>query len=146
MSDLNPKYFEVSVSFNQEDDNGVIKKQIESYLFDAQTYTEAEARAYEYFKDEIPVEFKIEEIKKTKILDVFLGYNEKPFFKAKIEMVIEDSESGKIRKVNHFYLLDTQDIEQAVNSLRQNVPQTIIPYEITSIQKVNLKEVLMRVN
>jgi hypothetical protein len=69
------KYFEVTVSVHHEVDGGKggtkIKKVKESYLVDAMTVTEAEARVIKEFEDAgITVEYEVSAAKESKIIQV----------------------------------------------------------------------------
>ena len=69
------KYFEVSVSVQHEVDGGKggvkIKKVKESYLVDAMTVTEAEARVVKEFeKAGIQLDYEVSAAKESKILQV----------------------------------------------------------------------------
>lgn len=69
------KYFEVQVTVHHEVDggkNGVkIKKVKESYLVDAMTVTEAEARVVKQFEDsKVQLEYEVTGARESKILGV----------------------------------------------------------------------------
>jgi len=68
------KYFEVQVTMHHEVDNGKgvkIKKVKETYLVDAMTVTEAEARVVKQFVDSaIQLEYEVTGAKESKILEV----------------------------------------------------------------------------
>lgn len=64
------QYFQVKVQFRIEDENGKVKKQNVTYLVDAQSVSEAEARTVEYltFLDEKA--FEVKAVTESKILEV----------------------------------------------------------------------------
>jgi len=69
------KYFEVTVTVQHEVDGGKggtkIKKVKESYLVDAMTVTEAEARVVKLFVDSaINVDYEVTGAKESKIIEV----------------------------------------------------------------------------
>jgi len=66
------KFFEVNVSLTLEvGKNGKEKVQKESYLVDAQSVTEAEARVIKDFKDAgVTLEYKVSGAKESKIIRV----------------------------------------------------------------------------
>ena len=62
-------YIEVKVQFEIENDNGKKKKKTESYLVDAMTVTEAEARVHTYFKGSI-LPFEVKSARVSQIVDI----------------------------------------------------------------------------
>ncbi len=69
------KYFEVSVSVNHEVDGGKggvkIKKVKESYLVDAMTVTEAEARVVKQFEESgVQLDYEVTGARESKIIQV----------------------------------------------------------------------------
>jgi hypothetical protein len=64
-------WFESKVTYAKTLENGEIKKVTESYLFDAVSWTEAEARTLEELKSFMAGEFSITDIKRVKYSEVF---------------------------------------------------------------------------
>jgi hypothetical protein len=62
------KYWQIKVQLRLENDKGKIQKVNETYLVDAVSATEAESKAYEFFKD--MNEFEVIEAKQSKIIDI----------------------------------------------------------------------------
>lgn len=68
-------YFEVKVQIEVDTDNGKPKKKTESYLVDAMTVTEAEARVHTYFKGSV-VPFEVKSAKVSPIVDIIQAADE----------------------------------------------------------------------
>jgi hypothetical protein len=66
-------YWQVTVQFERENDNGRIQKIKENYLVDAMTGTEAEAKTYKKLEEmgEVKDDFKVTALKQSNILRVF---------------------------------------------------------------------------
>jgi hypothetical protein len=64
------KYYTVKVEFVVEDDKGKLKKQKFSYLVDAQSVTEAEARMTTYLVERSERNFQIKDVVTSPILEV----------------------------------------------------------------------------
>ena len=64
------QYFQVKVQFKVEDDKGKIKKQTETYLVDAMSVTEAEARLTTYLTERGENDFEIKSASKSNIVSV----------------------------------------------------------------------------
>ena len=67
------QYFQVKVQFKTEDEKGKVKKENVSYLVDAMSVTEAEARITSYLtKEKQEHEFEVKSASESKILEVIL--------------------------------------------------------------------------
>jgi hypothetical protein len=64
------KYFSVNTEFTTESDNGKLKKQTLTYLVDAQSVTEAEARVVKYLSDRGEFQFEVKSATSSKIVEV----------------------------------------------------------------------------
>lgn len=64
------QYFTVKAVFEVEDAKGKVKKQTETYLVDAMSVTEAEARITGYLTDRGENEFEIKSASKSNIASV----------------------------------------------------------------------------
>lgn len=64
------QYFTVKAVFETEDNKGKIKKQTESYLVDAMSVTEAEARITKYLSERGENDFEIKSASKSTIVSV----------------------------------------------------------------------------
>ena len=132
-------WFEITVKYNRLDDEGKEVRVSEAYLLDAESFTEAEARITKEMSEMIRGAFLIDKITKTRIIEIFgCGFT---YWKAKISMVTVDERAGKIKKINDFYLVSADNIEQALIKLRTNVEYITIPYEIESMVMSNIVEV-----
>jgi hypothetical protein len=64
------QYFTVKAVFEIEDNKGKVKKQTETYLVDAMSVTEAEARITEYLSERGESEFEVKSASKSNIISV----------------------------------------------------------------------------
>jgi hypothetical protein len=64
------KFFQVKVQFSSEDDKGKTKKQNVSYLVDAETVTEAEARTIQYLVERGEEAFEVKSAVGSAIAEV----------------------------------------------------------------------------
>lgn len=67
------KYYTVKVEFIVEDDKGKLKKQKYSYLVDAQSVTEAEARMTKYLIERSERNFQIKDVVTSPIVEVIVN-------------------------------------------------------------------------
>lgn len=64
------QYFQVKVQFRTEDDKGKVKKENVSYLVDAMSVTEAEARTVQYLVERGEEAFEVKAASESKIFNV----------------------------------------------------------------------------
>ena len=65
------QWFETSVTYDKMMENGTIRKSTEKFLFDALSFTEAEARTIEERTPLVSGEFSVKTAKRTKIAEIF---------------------------------------------------------------------------
>ena len=64
-------YWQVVAQFERINDKGRVQKIKESYLVDAQTGTEAEAKTYKLLESQGETDFKIIRLSESRIIKVF---------------------------------------------------------------------------
>ena len=64
-------YWQVVAQFERINDKGRVQKIKESYLVDAQTGTEAEAKTYKFLESQGETDFKIVRLSESRIIKVF---------------------------------------------------------------------------
>lgn len=63
-------YWQVKVKVETEGDNGRVRKHQEIFLADAESATEAEAKAHKEFEGESFYDFEVVDCKKTKVIKI----------------------------------------------------------------------------
>ena len=91
-------WFECKVRFDKMMENGSVKKVTESYLVDALSFTEAEARIIEECKPYISGDFSIPAIKKTNIAEIFFNNCADKWWSVKYNIITIDEKSAKERR------------------------------------------------
>lgn len=134
-------WFEVKIKHNKTGEDGNDKACSETYLFDAETFTEAEARTIEELTPYISGELKIEAIKKSNLIELFPYDTGEYWFKVAAEMVVLDESKGKETKTKLHYLVLADDLKQALTRFEKNVEQSVAPYVITLITLTAVVEV-----
>ncbi|BDD09866.1 hypothetical protein FUAX_22980 [Fulvitalea axinellae] len=134
-------WFLCKIKYKKEDDKGVLKSIAESYLVDAISFTEAEARIHEEVGSLISGEFLISNLNKTKILDVF-GYDDADlWYRCKITYVLADEESGKEKKVTNFMLVAANDAKQAYDRITESLSTMLVPFRIPEVVETPILEI-----
>ena len=83
-------WFVCKVKYEKMPENGLQKKVTESYLVDALSFTEAEARIIEEMKPLITGDFVVVDIKRAKISELFFNEAGDRFFKVKLNFITLD--------------------------------------------------------
>ena len=135
------EWFECKVKYVKIDDDGRERKVVESYLFDAVTYTDAETRVAEQLQQMIRGEFKIEKIAKSNIIEIFPHETGEWWFKVKISIVTIDEKVGREKKMNNYFLVAADDIDQALSRTKDGLSYILIPYSILSIAQSSILDV-----
>ncbi len=134
-------WFECKAKYQKIDDNGRERNVTESYLLDAVSFTDAEARIIAELQSMVRGEFTVTDIKKSKISEVFPFEVGEWWYRATINLVTIDEEAGKEKKLRVFYLVQADDIEQALQRLNESLSFLVVPYVTTSIAVSNIVDV-----
>jgi hypothetical protein len=134
-------WFEVKVTYEKTLENGMQKKVTESYLLDALSWTEAEARTIEQMKSYIDGEFTIVDIKRKKLSELFFSEDGDRYFKAKIQFITLDERSGAEKKISAYMLAQANDIDQAQEVIKKNMEGTMADYVIAEVKETKIMDV-----
>lgn len=126
-------WFECKAIFVKVDDDGREVKAAESYLLDAVSFTDAEARITEQLRSIIRGEFVVDKISKSRIVEIFPYSDGEFWWKGKISIVTIDEKAGKEKVINNFFLVAADDLEQALKRLKEGLSYVLVPYVITSL-------------
>ena len=126
-------WFECKVIYVKIDDDGREVKASESYLLDAVSFTDAEARITEQLRTMIRGEFIVDKISKSRIVEIFPHEDGEYWWKGKISIVTIDEKAGKEKLINNFFLVAADDLKQAVQRLEEGLSYILVPYHTVSI-------------
>lgn len=133
-------YFLSTVRYEKTMENGLNKTVSEQYLFDALSFTEAEARTIEELKPYISGEFTIPQIVKPRISELFLSDDTAAdlYYKVKVSFITLDEKSGAEKKTNSFILVQASDFKNAYDRFIEGMKGTMADYEIASIVETQI--------
>lgn len=126
-------WFECKVKYIKLDESGREYKATESYLIDAVSYTDAEARLIEQMKQVIRGEFSIGRIVKSNIVEIFPFEDGQYWYKARVSIATIDERAGKEKKVNNYFLVAADDFKEAFQRLEVGLSYILVPYNTTSL-------------
>ena len=138
------KYFECTVKVEKNQEDGTTKMVRETYLVDALTFTESEARIIEELQNYISGEFEVTGIKPTNYADIFRSDDEcaDRFFKCKLFSVTLDEKSGAEKRTQFLLLVQAADLREAVKHIDEGMKGIMIDYEIASVALSPILEVV----
>jgi hypothetical protein len=127
-------WFECKVKYLKIDQEGRERQVTESFLLDAVSFTDAEARIIAEMQTMVRGEFTVTDIKKSKIAEVFPFEAGEWWYKATINLVAIDEEGGKEKKLRTIYLVQADDIKEALARLEESLSFLIVPYVVSAVQ------------
>lgn len=126
-------WFEVVAKYIKIDDDGREVKVSEHFLFDSVSFTDAESRVTQELSRQIRGEFIVDKISKSRIVEIFPHEDGEYWWKGKISIVTIDENAGKEKVVNNFFLVAADDLEQALERLKEGLSYILVPYQITAL-------------
>lgn len=137
-------WFECKVAHNKVMENGLEKKVTESYVIEALSFTEAEARLIEYIRPFIDGEFLVTAVGRKKYSEVFYNdsYAADLWFHAKLMFVTLDERTGAEKKTASYMLVQAADIREAIKHLDAQMRGTLCDYVIAEMKETTIMDVL----
>jgi len=135
-----PSWYKSTIKYQKEDNSGSLKTITESYLIDAISFTEAEARSYEQIVTGAS-DFGVPAITRMPLADLFSYEDGERWFKAKVVYFSVCEKSGKEKKVVNQMLVNADNIDQALQRITESLRSMLVPYETESIILTNILDV-----
>ena len=135
--------FECKVRYEKMMENGVSKKVSEPYVFDALSFTEAEARIIEEITPYISGEFTVSGIKRAKYSEVFFSEDEAAdrWFKCKVTFITLDEKSGAEKRSSTYMLVQAADLRDAIKKLDKAMEGSMADYQISAVSETPIMDV-----
>ena len=135
------KWFECTIKYEKELEDGKVAKTTERYLVDALTFTEAEARIIKEMKPFISGEFEVANINPQKYSELFWNEKADKWFKTKVNFIVLDEEKGVEKKVANYMLVQANDLKEARELLVEGMKGSQADWEIASISETKILDV-----
>lgn len=134
-------WFKVKVKYEKTAEEGKIVKVSEEYLFDALSFTEAEARANEELKPFISGEFITTTITRARINELFTNVNGDKWYKSKVYFISLDEEKGVEKRTACNMMVQANNVKEALDGLQEGMKGTMADYEVASIVETAILDV-----
>jgi hypothetical protein len=132
------------VSYGKLLENGMNKKVTESYLVDALSFTEAEARIIKEMTPFVSGEFSVSAVSKSNVYEVFFAeddLSDSYWFKCKLAFVTVDERTGAEKKQFTHILVQAADLRDAVKRLDVGMKGPMDDYLIASVVETPIMDV-----
>ena len=136
-------WFECKIRYEKVMENGMQKKVTESYLVDALSFTEAEARIIEEMTPFISGVFTVSNIKRAGYSEIFPSDVEcdDRWFKCKLVFITLDEYSWAEKITSSQVLVQASDLLDAVKKLDEGMKGTMADYQIASVAETAIMDV-----
>lgn len=141
-------YIETKVKYDKLQESGVsAKKTTESFLVDALSFAEAEARIIKERTPYISGDFTVNAVKKTKIGEIFFNEAGGKFYLVKWQITTIDErpeELGKApveRKTTVLTLAQAESIEESLSLFKARMKGTLADYEVVAVSETQILEI-----
>lgn len=139
-------WFTCKVKYQKEDEQGRMKNVTETYLTDALSFTEAEAKIYEEIGQRVMGEFQVTSISKSKIVDVFEYPDADTFYQAKVTYMVADADSGKEKKVTNLMLVHAANVRDAWDRIHESLNNMLVTFLVPEVKESPVLEVFHHVS
>ena len=136
-------WFECKIRYSKILETGLQKTVTESYLVDALSFTEAEARIIEEMTPFMSGEFTVSAVKREKISDVFYDATGDKWYKVKLNFITLDDRTEKEKKTSVYYLVQAKDIDDARRLTDAFMSPTAIDYTTEAVQETKIMDVFL---
>ena len=133
-------WFMCKVKYQKEEENGRMKNVTDTYVVDAMSFTEAEARIYEELGSIIRGDFMVSGISKSKLIDIFHYDDSDVWYKCKITYSVAE-ESGKEKKITNYMLVSAQDVRQAYDRIHESLNNMLVTFSVPEVTETNIVEI-----
>ena len=133
-------YFETKVTFDKMMENGTVKKTTDSYLVDALSFTEAEARTIEEVTPFMSGEFTVKACKRTKIAEIF-NLGAERYYLAKVAFITIDEKTAAEKRAVSQILVGASDFTNAIEEFNDGMKGTMAYFELVSLAETPIMDV-----
>ena len=137
------KWFECIVRYERQQEDGTTKKVTESYIVDALSFTEAEARIIDVMKSYVSGELEVKNINPCPFGEIFFSdqADDDRWFLAKLAFITIDEKTEKEKSSYCSYLIQADTFDKAKAYITQEMEGSLLDYIIKSIKETKYLDV-----
>jgi hypothetical protein len=137
-------FFECTVRYERNVEDGSVKKVSEVYIVDALSFTETEKRITEEMLPYVQGDFDVMAIKRTQYGEYLnTDGDDERFYKAKVVFITIDEKTAKEKKSPCYYIVRAASIDEAHRKVDEALSNTAIDYEIASLDETKVLDVFL---
>lgn len=139
------KYYNIKVRYDETNEKGDRKKVTKSYLVDALSFTEAEARIIKEIKPSISGDMEVTNITPAHIAEVVCDKSAEAdkWYKCKVQFITVSETTNAEKRTNTYMLVQAADSGKAVANLHAHMKGTMAYYELASITDTLILDVYL---
>ena len=143
MRAINANWFETSVQYERQAEDGLLAKVRETYVVDAFTFGEAEDAITKEMSAFASGEFVIKNITPAVYGEIFFSdmKSDDKWYKAKVMFVTINEENGKEKRTAVNYLVQAKNIEGALNNIQQVFSSSVMDYVVANLSETKIMDV-----
>lgn len=134
-------WFECKVNYHKLMGSEGTKKVSESYLVDALSFTEAEARIIEEVTPFMSGDFLVSTVKRSKVSEIMRDDSADKWWLVKVAFIIIDEKTAAEKRSVSQMLVAGNDFKGAYDNFEEGMKTTNADYEIVSISETPLMDV-----
>ena len=140
------QWIKTSVRFTKIMENGTAKRVTESYLVDALSFAEAEARILREVTAYVRGEFNVSAVKKSNVQEIFrnkIEYeDEQKWYKAKVAFITLDEKTNSEKRTTAVYMVQAPDFHNALENFIEGMKkETMEDFVIVGIEETTILDV-----
>ena len=136
------QWIKTSVRFTKIMENGTAKRVTESYLVDALSFAEAEARIIKEVRPYISGEFNVSAVKKSNVQEIFRYREGDKWYKAKVAFITLDEKTNSEKRTTAVYMVQAPDFHNALENFIEGMMKvTMEDFIIVGIEETSILDV-----
>ncbi|MDO5017469.1 MAG: DUF4494 domain-containing protein [Porphyromonas sp.] len=133
-------WFDCKITYEKEvNQSGKMRKVSESYLVDAETFTDAEARMAEEMGSR--GSYIMDSVRKIRLYELFLDEKSERYYKSKVGFITLDEKAGVEKRKYVQMIVQADDIDEALQNIHKGMKDTLGDYEVVSITETAYMDV-----
>ena len=136
-------YFECRVSYDKTLESGAVKQVTESYLVEAMSFTEAEARITQQMQPYMSGEFSVSAVNRRKYEDVLLDDDRDKLYHVKLMFITIDEKTAAEKRKPSYLLVQARDIADVLSQVEILMSDSVTDYDIVSVSESRILDVFV---
>lgn len=134
-------WFECKVAYHKMVENGMQKKVTDTFLVDALSFTEAEARVIEEVTPFVSGEMDVASVKKTKISEIFRDDSADKWYLVKVAFITIDEKTAQEKRAISQILVAGSNFKGAYDNFMEGMKGTMADFDIVTLSETNILDV-----